>query len=139
MESRRGDDVQAPLGFRASSVVIWASRIRRGDELLTRVAPVGIQRGGEGVVDWDCVALPIDVLREVAVLHRQCRHALEKGLADSLAETFVAEEEKRLVAPVVGVGNVDGTADVAAVLVLVEGPTITNEEVTGVQMRVAQI
>ena len=36
-------------------------------------------------------------------------------------------------------GNVNGTADVAAVLVLVEGPTISNEEITGVQMRVAQI
>ena len=106
-------------------------------DLLSAVTAGGV--GAGGVVDLNHVTLPVLVIPEVTTNFRQRRHTLAEGLANTLPETFVAEEEKGLVLSVVKARKFHGSPDVKTKLILVEWPPIGREEITGVQTGIAQV
>ena len=98
---------------------------------------------GQRVVDRDQIAVSVTIIGEVAALLRQGRYTLREGLAKSQPETFVAEKEEGLVAPIVEMGKVEGPADIAAELVLMPRSSVNPlgvvKEIVGVQHVVAQV
>ena len=103
----------------------------------------GIELRGARVVDHDQLAIGIRGLGEVAGALERGGHGSGERSRRGIAQPFVGNEEERLVAPVVELGDADRPAQRAAELIAPECrdglPGLVRVESVGVQVAVAQV